>query len=57
MFMMEVNIMNPEHTAPHATYTINLFMIAYYGIRGTLWLYTAQYLLVRHREKQLLLVF
>ena len=57
MFMMEVNMMNPEHTAPHARYTINLFMIAYYGIRGTLWFYTAQYLLVRQREKQLLLVF
>ena len=34
MFMMEVNMMNPEHTAPHATYTINLFMIAFYGIRA-----------------------
>ena len=44
--MMEVNIMNSEHPATYAT-----FRAAYYGIRGILWLYSAQRLLVIYREK------
>ena len=34
-----------------------LFRVAYYGIRGIVWLFTANYLLVRQRKKQLMLIF
>ena len=46
--MKEVNVMNTEQTATHAMYKM-----FYYGIRGILWLYSAQCLLVRQRKKGL----
>ena len=32
--MIEVNIMNPDQTVTHATYTFFLFWVAHYVIRG-----------------------
>ena len=45
--MMEVSIMNPDCNSCHV-HTF-LFRVAYYVIRGILWLWSAHCLLVRHK--------